>query len=325
MPVQVLTAVEVAEFCYLWEAVLWVAVYRYPLVEFTVDGEDARRHPDVIEGLRPNVKCDRLLTTEECALAGLATNPEYEELKSGEPPESVEYLERVLGECDPEHREVWNQRLAYAKDIARRQAIWNDAFDALADRCQVRLFLALQDGTLTAWGKPLPRTTIETSISRLDTAGGHDWYQEDWQSIPASFWRSSGIKWLECHAEGRGNAHGHIQIGFEDLQRLFPAPPAQPADDVVKIGTSLVISPGRTMPIVVANNRGRKPFPWEAFHVEIALRLRGGSLPNKREAFIAEMHAWCLKQWGRDVGRSTILQKLKPYYDALEKADSLNP
>ena len=38
---------------------------------------------------------------------------------------------------------------------------------------------------------------------------------------------------------------------------------------------------------------------------------------RKQEAFIAEMQQWCRQRWDRDVARSTLLQKVKPYYDAL--------
>lgn len=48
----------------------------------------------------------------------------------------------------------------------------------------------------------------------------------------------------------------------------------------------------------------------------MAGRVQRGPLPAKQEALIAEMQDWCKAKWGLDVGRSTLLQKLKPYYDA---------
>ena len=62
---------------------------------------------------------------------------------------------------------------------------------------------------------------------------------------------------------------------------------------------------------------GRPSFRWDEFNVEIAKRARDGSLPDKQEAMIGEMQIWCKKRWDVDVARSTLLQKIKPYYDAL--------
>jgi hypothetical protein len=41
------------------------------------------------------------------------------------------------------------------------------------------------------------------------------------------------------------------------------------------------------------NLRGRPPFNWESFHVEIAMRIKSNSFPEKQEALIADMQKWC--------------------------------
>jgi hypothetical protein len=66
---------------------------------------------------------------------------------------------------------------------------------------------------------------------------------------------------------------------------------------------------------------GRPSFKWDEFHLEIAERLQKGVLPTKQKAFISEMQQWCKTQWGREVARSTLLQKIKPYYDAFVRAE----
>ena len=65
-----------------------------------------------------------------------------------------------------------------------------------------------------------------------------------------------------------------------------------------------------------SGKRGRPAYDWDTFHLQMARRCKEGSLPTKQEALIAEMQAWCLTAWGRSVGRSTLLQKIRPYYDA---------
>jgi len=47
----------------------------------------------------------------------------------------------------------------------------------------------------------------------------------------------------------------------------------------------------------------------------MAKRISEGLLPEKQEAGIADMQDWCARRWGKSVGRSTLLQKIKPYYD----------
>ena len=44
-----------------------------------------------------------------------------------------------------------------------------------------------------------------------------------------------------------------------------------------------------------------------------------GCLPEKHDALIADMEKWCLQTWGFKPGWSTLSQKIKPYYDALEE------
>ena len=60
--------------------------------------------------------------------------------------------------------------------------------------------------------------------------------------------------------------------------------------------------------------RGRPSMNWGSFYLELAGRVKNGDLPKKQEAFIFEMQGWCLKNWGREVGRSTLLEKIRPFY-----------
>ena len=51
--------------------------------------------------------------------------------------------------------------------------------------------------------------------------------------------------------------------------------------------------------------------------MEIARRARDGKLPAKQEAFIADLQQWCQVKWGTSPKRSTLLQKVKPFYDGM--------
>ena len=91
----------------------------------------------------------------------------------------------------------------------------------------------------------------------------------------------------------------------------FPAE-AQPTDQVVRIGDAyqLSVQGGQRH----STNRGRPAFPWDEFHLELAKRLTSTVFPEKQEALIADMQQWCLEKWGRNVGRSTLVGKIAPYY-----------
>jgi hypothetical protein len=54
---------------------------------------------------------------------------------------------------------------------------------------------------------------------------------------------------------------------------------------------------------------------WDRFHLEIAKRLMAGKIPEKQDAFVAEMHEWCRTTLGVKPGESTLKQRIKPYYD----------
>jgi hypothetical protein len=98
--------------------------------------------------------------------------------------------------------------------------------------------------------------------------------------------------------------------------KCFPPPAAEPVDGVARMANDLVQPPdGDSRPAARAA-RGRPPLDWTTFHVEVARRIKEDTLPIKQEAGIAEMQEWCKARWHHDVGRSTVLQKLKPYYDA---------
>jgi hypothetical protein len=68
--------------------------------------------------------------------------------------------------------------------------------------------------------------------------------------------------------------------------------------------------------------RGRPPFPWEGFHVEVASLIQQNALPEKKEAAIAHFEGWFRDKLGISVSRSAIGQKLKPYYQKFFTSNS---
>jgi hypothetical protein len=102
-------------------------------------------------------------------------------------------------------------------------------------------------------------------------------------------------------------------VSFEQVLAAFPAE-VHPEGQAVRIGDCYQIQDRQA--VARGTKRGRPAFDWDSFHLEMAKRLRVNNLPRKQEALIAEMQVWCLQAWGSDVGRSTLLQKIRPYYSA---------
>jgi hypothetical protein len=57
------------------------------------------------------------------------------------------------------------------------------------------------------------------------------------------------------------------------------------------------------------------PYPWDAFHLEVATLLLHNQLPAKKDAAIVHFQDWFQRRHGIKVGRSAVGGKLKPYYD----------
>jgi hypothetical protein len=157
---------------------------------------------------------------------------------------------------------------------------------------------------------------LEASLARLRETDWKGWSFSEWISIPPDFWHSEKINWTKCLAEGRDATFALIQIETVELLTCFPPPQTQAAD-VVRVANDLIAVELEGDESTARNLRGRPSFNWESFHVEIAMRIKFNSFPEKQEALIVDMQEWCERHWHRQVGRSTLLQKIKRYYDAL--------
>jgi hypothetical protein len=305
----------VAEVCYLSEALMWVAFNRFPLgapIHESWD-DDSRRDMDHILNLDPSVDVEDP-TDRECVSVGLSQRPTDVTGLSTFPPE---YLKEALASADLENRiqleQALQESIVFREGVARREG----DLSSFLDLHRARLFIALRQGKLVAEGIKLPEKSYEASLTRLRETDWEGWSGNEWISIPPDFWHSETINWTKCLAEGRDAAFALIQIETEQLFACFPPPSAQAAD-VVRVANDLIaVEQEGGDESMARKQRGRPAFNWDSFHVEIAMRIESNSFPEKQEALIADMQEWCERHWHRKVGRSSLLQKIKPYYDAL--------
>ncbi|MEQ9487627.1 MAG: hypothetical protein RIM72_01400 [Alphaproteobacteria bacterium] len=71
----------------------------------------------------------------------------------------------------------------------------------------------------------------------------------------------------------------------------------------------------------VSTRRGRTPqYDWVKFHAEIAIRADLDGLPETQAELEKEMASWCLEEWGKEPGESTLRSKISPIYNHPRRA-----
>lgn len=306
----------VAPECFLAEARNWLAFYRFPLQMLVNDSLDFRFDPESQEDYEARYISQYEFEFDEfeCNRLGLPLNPEIEAYINNCPPMEPEHYEKML-----EHITDEKVRAEYAKEYERAQLYqakmesWYDKIKEIQEVAEAKLFVALKDGRIHSFGKKLVGPTVEEHMNLVDeNIGLHDIEHTE---IPASFWRNGGIEWDDSIARSQSIAYVHIYVNTEELFTIFP-PPGETSTKAVKVvAGNYVLDSDETGRVVAQSRAGRPSHNWCQFHVEVHRRFSKNAVPEKQEAFIKEMQDWCKMQWGVDVGRSTILEKVKPYYD----------
>jgi hypothetical protein len=283
----------------------WVALSRLPLGFKTENGVDAREDYEYLDDeTTPYLPYDNVVTNDECEAVGLPPNPEWERIESGESYPEPDFIREMLKtELTDEFRVELEENLSDSIALRDRQQKWNEAFNEFVDQHRHKLFLSLCEGRLGAQGK------------RLSDADELDWKGIHWEPIPLTFWISYKIDWAMSRAEGRGGKYGFILVDTNELIKVFPLPSLPEGSNIMKIGDQWVLPKGASVISAAGRTLGRPPLKWDEFHLEVAKYVQRGTLPEKQDSFIFTMEQWCKTHWGRKVGRSTILQKVKPYYD----------
>jgi hypothetical protein len=75
------------------------------------------------------------------------------------------------------------------------------------------------------------------------------------------------------------------------------------------------------MPAEATETRGRKGYDWESFWIEVVriVNKSPDGLPEKQAEFEITMLEWCEKTWGKEVGESTVRERLSRVYAAIRK------
>jgi hypothetical protein len=116
----VLVPSPVADYCYLFEALLWVALQRIPLAVPWDEGVDQRVSTEDMDNLEPRLEFEPL-SDEDCQRVGLPPNPEHALFVSGDYHARPEDLERILLlDADPPNEKSFRPNLRPRGAITKR-------------------------------------------------------------------------------------------------------------------------------------------------------------------------------------------------------------
>lgn len=316
-PMEVFLPTSIASYCYLFEALLWMAFQRFPLAVAAEDGGDIRWSNDY-EDAEPCLEVEPA-NDEECQRAGLPCSPEYAAFISEDYFSAPERLEELLAmksavpETGRTSRETLERDLLASREHYAKCDQWDWQFEQMLDLHKGRLFVALREGKMLSAGKPLPAKADDDFPGDMESEEFWKWSDAGWKTIPAACWLSQGINWERSWLRGTTGSYACILVPTKTLLDLFSVE-SEPAVAAYGVGDGYVIR--REKGPSQAGKRGRPAFNWDELHLELAKRVAGNGLPKKQEALIADMQAWCLTRWRRPVGRSTLLAKISPYYSA---------
>jgi len=310
-----LEPVSIPQRCFLFEVLLWVAFQRLPVSNYDGGGNEIRETREI--GGYAADATDAIIFEGECIRAGIPVDPRYVDLL----------------ECDSFSVEAFKDRelfLAYIKIVAgetaqqelkakqaRREqeyASWKPHYLKAVEYSASQIFVALREGRLRARGRQLPAAGYEEAMIELDQSG-QDIFDLPVEDISPGFWTLQGMDFESSAARNDTAHYCHITLVTEEVLSAFPGPRERLV--VERVGDTFVLDKAEKVP--VGTRRGRPPYPWDQFHLEVATRLQRNELPSKKEAGIQEFQTWFANELGLHPSRAAIGEKLKPYYDRFLK------
>jgi hypothetical protein len=327
MAITLLIPTLMPERCYLIEALMWVALNRFPLgVIIPPDNEDVREDLVLghVMGAEPFLPKDPTVTDEECAWVGLPPNPMYRALKEGkeyhDPDGLRAHMDRYINKDHP-LRSKWEKVLEESVPFHEEKLAWESRFEELLNGHKARLLIELQSGRIKAFGLLVDPKQIQAwseylrgvrwPTKQIENSTIED--KPSWTRIPSEFWIPEGIRWEGCWGVLRNTAYCLILVETTGLLDAFPPPAAQPFFGAARIATTLVLKEtvdyGQPL-----RRRGKPAYDWARIFAEVERKQRTDGLPPKLEALVAEMMEWCIVEFGFSPARSTLAARLSRYY-----------
>lgn len=318
-----LQAVDLPENCFLQEVLFWMAFQRLPVAMFDDRGTEIRASDD-FDGHEVDPHFGDFIDEDECIRAGLPIDPRYTAFLQEEVTPSLDLCDRLLARPDLEDsvRADVESKKCQALAFERSFQEWEKKFSTAMEYHTSRIFVALREGRLDAWGKLLPHLDTAAALDALE-ADGKGIADLETVQIPRGFWSLSGIDWSSSVARNEQRHYCWIRCRTEQVLSVFPSEDRRPVGGIEQVGSFYILEDAlavESQRVTKAKTRGRPPYPWESFHLEVADLLSRGELPAKKEAAIQHFQDWFERRIGQRPSRAVIGEKLKPYYDRFMRA-----
>ncbi|WP_068029012.1 hypothetical protein [Rhodoplanes sp. Z2-YC6860] len=307
-----LQPVPVPEHIFLGEVLYWVAFQRLPKPDFNEDGQEIH-DGEVAAGLAIEIPFPEI-SDEEADRIGIPPDPRYLAMVDEQIPLSLSHYDQLLRfpglsteekarfEGERKDTEIYQQELA----------AWRTKYKQGLEYSSSQIFVALKRGELQAMGRLLPGYDQKNIQEWLDR-DERDFLDYPIQKIPSSFWTLTGMDFEASSASNGSKFYCHVVLKTVDVLSCFPGDRV-PVAGVERVGDSYVVSEASAK-LPQQNRRGRPPYAWDSFHLEVAALIEQRQLPEKKEAAIQHFQTWFKSTHGVEPSRAAIGEKLKPYYD----------
>jgi hypothetical protein len=228
--------------CYLIEALMWVALNRFPVSSRITPGTswDDREEERCIQGAAPFLPYDSTVTDDECSRVGLPPNPAYTALKESRVYYEPNDLRALLAHGGlPDRTRSWfEHRLPETIAYHERKAAWDMRFEEYLADPKAKLLRALHEGAVDAFGikigtgvlgqftylqalrwpnRPWP-ADVDPDIAQTLTP-----FRDipPWEPIPPEMWTPEAVRWEGCWAENAETAYCLILVETESCSNSF--------------------------------------------------------------------------------------------------------
>lgn len=316
------TPVEIAERCFLSEAIFWLLLREVPTVEegSGAANDDARFSDDSAGegGYWVNLTG---LTLADCEKLGIPPNPieELEDFTSdGVTLVTLDLLDdyehRGSSLADMIYQDHSKEEIEKARKLLEKHPEWLEIVDSRMELSRVQILQEILQGKLAVFCRNHIEHVLEDDEdpNEIDAADDEIFIDSDdpraFVEAPLNVFKAKNIDWqLSCSTIDKLRFRD-ICVDTMALLRLFPDPDEH-AVTVSRVGNVLFLEDD-DLPAHNRPKRGRPLLPWAEMHRELGRWIERDSIPDKKEALVAELMEWCKMKWGRTVSRSAIQSQL---------------
>ncbi len=315
---------KIAERCFLSEAILWLLLREVPKLEyFSAEGGDDRFSDDR-EG--EGGYCADLtgLTDADCEKINIPPNPaaQLEDYGSDRVTfATLDLIDQYEGKDDNLtnlfKKDHSSEEIDEARRLREEHSEWIEMVDSAMELPRVQILQAILQGKLPAFCRnniqyipdededpdEADLKSDELFVNREDSCA--------FVEAPLHIFRATKIDWQHSSSTIGDLMFQDICVDTNALLQAFPDP-NEHFITVVRVG-DVLFSKDDGLPTPNRPQRGRPSLPWAEMHQELGRWIERDSIPNKKEALVAELMEWCRMKWGRAVSRSAIQSQLRNF------------